>query len=680
MSACALLPSVLGLASIFPSPVQVAAASAHTPARPVARAEIQRAELAGRSLTEYPFFENVKTFLAGHTIEVAIDPLQFPALAGHACDLYLVAHKTPEQWLLDTTLVDVRAAPQLVTFGTTDIASCTFVADAGTLSGEAGIVFGVPYDVVIDADRNGRLTPGDVIDGLSTEAGFYVVRPPEAPGPLAVTETLYTGGAFLGQDLYYPTDIASLGQLPLVVVSHGNGHNYQWYDHIGFHLASWGYIVMSHQNNTMPGIETASTTTLTNTDFLIGNIDTIAGGALVGHLDPHRITWIGHSRGGEGVVRAYQRVLDGSYVPQHFTVQDIVLVSSIAPTTFLPTAQSNPHGVNYHLWVGGADSDVNGCASCSQCQSFQLLGRATGNRQSISLHGAGHGAFHNGTGGLFAAGPCLLTRQEVHAIMRGYLVPLVSVYVQQNPAGEDFLWRQWEALRPDGSPPTDCAVVDLTYRRGPDATKRVIDDFQSQPSPAISSSGGAVTAPRMELRQDRLDDADTAFAITGHDLMNGMTQAGAADGEAGLVFEWDEDRTLDFQVLPELGDVHAYDVLSFRACQLTRTPNTAAQLGDLEFTVVLRDRNGHSSSIRTDVFGGGIEEPYQRTGCGTGVGWGNEFETIRIRLADFTRAGTQVDLAAIEAIEFRFGPSNGSAVGSLGMDDIEFVADGKDAR
>ncbi|MFN0245065.1 MAG: hypothetical protein ACKVWV_19450 [Planctomycetota bacterium] len=676
-----MLPACVSLLpSLLLAPVQASSAAQHAPLRPVVRAEIRRAELAGRALGGYPFFEVAKTFLAGHSIEIAIDPLEFPALAGATVDLYLVAHKAPTQWMLDTALVDVRAAPQVITFGATDVASCTFVVDTGTLSGDAGTLFGVPYDVVIDADRNGQLTPGDVIDGLSEEAGFYVARAPEAAGPLTVTETLYTGGTFLGQDLYYPTDIATLGELPLVVVSHGNGHNYQWYDHIGYHLASWGYIVMSHQNNTMPGVATASTTTLTNTDFLLGSLTTIAGGALLGHVDTHRITWIGHSRGGEGVVRAYRRVLDGSYVPTHFTAQDIVLVSSIAPTVFADGSDSHPHGVNYHLWVGGADSDVNGCASCNQCQSFQLLGRATGNRQSISLHGAGHGAFHNGTGGLFAAGPCLLTRPQVHAIMKGYLVPLLAQYVHDNPAGEDFLWRQWEALRPDGAPTTDCAVVDLTYRRGPNASKRVIDDFQSQPEPGISSSGGAVTAVRMELRQDRLDDMDTAFALSGHDLMNGMTQAGATDSEAGLVFEWDEDRTLVFELLPELGDVRAFDVLSFRACQITRTANSVAELGDIELTVALRDRLGNASSIRTGVFGGGIEEPYQRSGCGAGLGWANEFETIRVRLADFTRGGTGLDLGEIEAIEFRFGPSHGSALGSLGLDDVELVSDGKDAR
>ena len=258
--------------------------------------------------------------------------------------------------------------------------------------------------------------------------------PTELPGPFAVREVIYSGGTWLGQDLYYPVTIASMGALPLVVVSHGNGHNYQWYDHIGYHLASWGYVVMSHTNNTGPGIDSASTTTLTNTDYLLGHLTTIDGGALNGHVDSHKIIWIGHSRGGEGVVRAYDRIFDGTYTPAHFGLADIRLISSIAPTDFLGTAGANPHGVDYHVWVGGADADVSGCSDCMECQSFHLHERALGNRQSISLHGVGHAAFHDGGGSLVATGPCIVSRADTHLIMKGYLLPLVKHFIEGNVA------------------------------------------------------------------------------------------------------------------------------------------------------------------------------------------------------------------------------------------------------
>ena len=123
-------------------------------------------------------------------------------------------------------------------------------------------------------------------------------------GAFDTTVETYSLGTWRAQRTYWPVGIASMGELPLVVISHGNGHDYRWYDYLGEHLASWGYVVMSHSNETGPGIETASTTTLENTDEFLGALDAIADGALEGHVDARRIAWIGHSRGGEGVVRA----------------------------------------------------------------------------------------------------------------------------------------------------------------------------------------------------------------------------------------------------------------------------------------------------------------------------------------------------------------------------------------
>ena len=135
-----------------------------------------------------------------------------------------------------------------------------------------------------------------------------------------VAATFGIPGNKLGEDLYFPTNIASMGRLPIVIVSRGNGHDFRWYDHIGNHLASHGYVVMSHDNNTEPGPQFAAITTLGHTDAFLDQAEAgaIAGGALVGHLDSHRIVWIGHSRGAEGVAIAYDRLFDGPVTPTHY--------------------------------------------------------------------------------------------------------------------------------------------------------------------------------------------------------------------------------------------------------------------------------------------------------------------------------------------------------------------------
>ncbi len=635
--------------------------------------EVTLDQLVGNPATGYPWFEYVRAINEGAPIHLAFDPLLRPELAGETADVYIVAAKTIAEWDVDPTLFDVRpGGADTLTFGGSDVQSNTYQLDTGTIPGTIGTEIGIGYDVVVDLDQNGVLDPGEPIDGYSDEAGFYVVRDVEAAGPYAVTEIIYTGGTWLGQDLYYPSNIASLGELPLIVVSHGNGHDYRWYDHIGEHMASYGYVVMSHQNNTGPGIHTASTTTLTNTDYLIGNQASIGGGVLVGHLDHHRITWLGHSRGGEGVLRAYTRVFTGVYTPSNFTADDIVLVSSIAPVTFLAAYKCQPEFVNYHLWVGSADSDVTGFGGS---YPFALMERAKGNRSSITLQGAGHGAFHNSSGSLWANGPCKLTRPEVHQIMRGQFLPLVKHYIDGDIPSKDFLWRQWESFKPIGAPPDSnvCVQVSLDYSDSSAADKYVIDDYETETAPDVASCGGAVSFTVGNLVEAKMRDGNTSLTWLASDPMNGMTRAQSDDPFRGVVFDWTMPAYYEVEMPTDARNFTDQVYLSLRACQGTRHPNTIAVLEDLTFDVTLRDVDGTSSSISCGFAGGGIEEPYQRTGVGDGAGWANEFETVRLRLTDFLSDDSALDLSRIEAVRLDFGGTGHALVGRLGLDSIELT-------
>jgi hypothetical protein len=677
-----------------------------------------RPQLAGRTLIDYPHFETTSAVNRGEVVELGVDP-RFAVLDGVTADVFVVQSRTRSEWDANPTLTDVRGPmPQAVTFasGATSITAWTFTLDNGALlgpdetPGSGDTRIGVGYDVVIDIDRDGVFDDGlDLIDGYDDEeAGFYIVRDTvlggratgPAAGPYAVTEALYSGGSFLGQDLYYPTNIASLGQLPLVVVSHGNGHDYRWYDHIGYHLASYGYVVMSHQNNTIPGSHTAATTTLTNTDWFLGNLGTIAGGALAGHVDSSKIVWIGHSRGADGVARAYDRLFNGAFTPSNFTINDIILVSSIAPVDFGGFAGqdpilggfnngSNPHGVPFHLWVGQADADVNGCPGDAPAVNwYQLHERATGARQSISLYGVGHADFHNGGTGSVASGPNLIGRPTTHDIMRGYLLPLVSWFVRGEPAARDFLWRQYESFRPVGAPTGANIVANLMFRDAPGPDRFVLDDFQDQlfVSPAIGTSGAFVSLDVTDFVEGRVADANFNFSNDFNDPFNGFTYDNFnGEGEYrsdsfGCVFGFDGggDRRIEYDLsgIVSPPDFGAYRYLSFRAAQQTRHPLTTIANGDLTFTVTLEDASGTSSSIGIGAYGGGIEEPYQRNSgpnCGSGLGWTSEYETIRIPVADFLNDASGLDLKNVRKLIFQFGPSHGSPQGRLGLDEIELT-------
>jgi hypothetical protein len=663
------------------SSVLLAAAVALCAAPAAAQVDL---ELAGNALGQYPFFEFVRAFNGNAAVQVAIDPTRFPGIVGQTCDIYVVDDKSAAGWAADPSLVDVRpTGAQTETFVAGQIQDDTFtVAGAGQLPSSAGTTaVGRGYDVVLDCDQNGTLGAPDYIDGrVPDRGGLYVVHDITTAGPLATTAVNYnvtgTTPGFESERTHFPSNIASMGQLPLVIISHGNGHMYTWYDYLQSHLASYGYIVMSHENNTEPGIESASTTTLQHTDAIIGQQGTIAGGVLNGHIDASRIAWIGHSRGGEGVTRAYDRITDvpPSYVPTFFTIASIRLISSIAPTDFLGPNSSNPKGANYHFIYGAADGDVTGGPTSDIADAFNIFERAAGFRDSHYLQGVGHNEF-NCCGFNDATGPNLIGRPAAQTIARGYYLAVVKRYLEGNVPAKDFLWRQYERLRPIGALAT--AVVDLDYKEPPSTGKFVIDDYQTEFAINTSSSGGTVTTNTLNNVEGVLNDNDLSFTWLSGDPMNGMTRARPGDATRGTVFDTGPApaRRMVWGVVPGAQDFSGKTYLSFRACQGTRHPLTTAQLGDVSWYVMLRDAAGHSSRIRFDTYGGGIEEPYQRSGSGSGIGWQNEFETIRIRLTDFLNNGAPLDLTQIVSVQLVWRSPSGIIAARVGLDDLEVTTD-----
>jgi hypothetical protein len=217
-------------------------------------------------------------------------------------------------------------------------------------------------------------------------------------------------------------------------------------------------------------------------------------------------------------------------------------------------------------------------------------------------------------------------------------------------------------------------VVDLQYSPAPASGKFVIDNFQSNTATGTSSSGGAVTFTVPTFAEDRLDDPDSTFT-DGPSLFNGFTYGRSTDITRGLVFDFGgaSEQQVSFEVVPAAHNALGYTWLSFRAAQVTRSAATTSELADTGFTVTLSDGSGHSSSVSSSAYGGGTEEPYQRSSCGIGFGWGNEFETVRIRLTDFLSDGSGLDLSDLRAVTFRFGPGLSSTMGRLGLDDVELT-------
>lgn len=628
-------------------------------------------ELVGKPAANYPHFRWVQNVNADQSVFIAIDGRLHPALANVTADVYVVADRSASEWQQNPILTDVtNGGARSCLFGSDSIQQNIYelaLPNEVVALNPTGI--GVGYDVVIDVDGNGALSVGDFIDG-GEGAGFYAVHDLTQQGGLAVTVRDWTANYSLTRRIWYPTDIANMDALPLLMISHGWTYNYTYYDHLGAYLASYGYIVVSHRNavgfGDEAGTNTAALSLIANVTHLLENQDTLIGGVLNGKIDHHHMGWMGHSTGGESPVRAYTRLHNGESQSNAFDWTNVQYISSICPVAWYSDTFVDPMEVNYHQFLGGADTDASGDPVDTYTQPLSIYERGQGNKSVIYFHGAGHAVFHNHpASNPLASGPDLITRTQLHPFLQAYTLALSELYCRQNPAGKEFFTRSFADYHPMNT--SDSVVISNEYREGQATHKQVLDDFQTQSSLGLASSGAAVTSDLVNAEEVLMRDMDTSFAYLPNQPGNGMSRSRYTDDPHCLVMEWDSSRAIRYAIPDSLKDFSGYEFLSLRACQRTHHPLNVALDSSVTFVVRLVDEDGDSASISVADYGP-IVRTYQRDG-----GWQNEFCTVRMRLRGFLVNGTMVDLDRIASLVLDFGGAACSAMGALGIDDIELV-------
>lgn len=185
--------------------------------------------------------------------------------------------------------------------------------------------------------------------GASVQTAFAQVPDPGVPGSLAVTREEYNFGdtAFTPTDfpgpvelrasIHYPTNLAA-GPFPVIVFMHGRHAtcfvggsallqwpctannsqpipSFQGYDYVAEVLASHGYVVVSVSANGINAVDNlvfdlgmfARAELIQRHLDILRNFNTTGGAPFgakfVGRFDLARVGTMGHSRGGEGVVR-----------------------------------------------------------------------------------------------------------------------------------------------------------------------------------------------------------------------------------------------------------------------------------------------------------------------------------------------------------------------------------------
>ena len=551
-----------------------------------------------------------------------------------------------------------------------------------------------------------------------TPTASAVVPDPGMPGTLAVTRTEYNFGdtAFtapnfpgpieLHASVHFPTGLPG-GPYPLILFLHGRHAtcfvggasflqwpcdpsrqsipSYQGYDYLAPVLASHGYIVVSvsanginARDNSVHDLGMTARAQLLQRHLELWNTFNTTGGApfgtqFVGKVDLTNVGTMGHSRGGEGVVRHfdYNLSLGSPY--------GIKAVLPLAPVDFNRTVINNVPLEVVLPYCDGDVSDNQGVHFYDDAR-FNVPGD-TGAKHTVLVMGANHDFFNTiWTPGLFPAGtfddwlsfvPAGSEDEQcgrVHGNQRlsptqqqgtflAYAMAFFRVYI----GGET----QFLPILQAAAPPPPSAMTDqihVSYH--PAASMRLdINRLLSSADLTVNTLGGAATESGVtpytlcggEDPEPRFCLPDQPNARQPHTTPS--ARARTKRGLSQLQSGWNDTSARYVNALPPGSrDLTGFAALQFRASVNFDDPRNPLEVAQ-DMSVALTDTLNHSCSVRAGQYSNALYFPP-----------GGQFgaavvvpprpvpkvvlNTVRIPIAAFSCGG--INLTSVQSVAFRF--------------------------
>ncbi len=562
---------------------------------------------------------------------------------------------------------------------------------------------------------------------LSNSSPTFAQAPdPGAPGPLAVTREEYNFGdtAFQPSDfpgpvellasIHYPTSLSG-GPFPVIVLLHGrhatcfsggggqflqwpctNGRipipSYKGYDYVSEVLASHGYVVVSISSNGVNAVDNQvfDLGALARAELIQKHLDILntfntTGGApfgtrFVGKLDLTRVGTMGHSRGGEGVVRHY--VLNNSLGAPY----GIKAVFPLAPVDFNRFVVNNAALDVLLPYCDGDVSDLQGVHFYDDARynvpgdpapkHYMLVMGANHNfynaiwSPSSGIPGATNDftSFVQGGHSDSQCGDGKDSQRLTETQQRGTGLAYMSAFFRAYVGGENqFI----PILTGDAPPPPSAQTNNLFVSyHAPDLPNLRMDvnRFLNDTNLSINFLGGAVTQTDLtpyELCGGGAPPANKCLpgALNAQQPHTTPSARSSARGMTQLITGWNN-FTGNYRndIPPALGNVSGFQALQFRvSVNFADARNVAALAQD--FRVVVTDASGASSSVRVSDISGALYFPPGETGPVPKV----VLNTVRVPLTAFSG----INLNAVRSVQFTF---NERLQGGLLITDVAFAS------
>jgi hypothetical protein len=553
---------------------------------------------------------------------------------------------------------------------------------------------------------------------------FAQVPDPGTPGPLAVTREEYNFGdtAFqpsnfpgpveLRASIHYPTVLA--GPYPVIVLLHGrhatcfkggtqllqwpcttNGAqtipSFQGYDYVAESLASNGYVVVSISANGVNAVDNQvfDLGALARAELMQKHLDILngfntTGGApfgnkFVGKFDLTRVGTMGHSRGGEGVVRHY--VLNNSLGAPY----GIKAVFPLAPVDFNRFVVNNA-ALNVMLpYCDGDVSDLQGVHFYDDAR-YNVPGDNSPKHYELVM-GANHNFFNTvwtpatspfpGAANDWLAfvpgghsdsfcGDGKNSGRLTEAQQRGTGLAYMSAFFRAYVGGEtQFI----PILTGDAPPPPSAQTNNLFVSYHAPANRRLdVNRLLNDTNLTLNTLGGAATQTALtpyELCGAQAPPAQKCLpdALNAQQPHTTPSARSSALGLSQLKTGWN-DLTGNYRnnVPPALGNVSGFQAVQFRVSVNFADARNLADLSQ-NFRVVLTDASGASSSVRVSDVSGALYFPPGEVAPVPKV----VLNTVRVPLSAFGG----INLNAVRSVQFTF---NERLQGGVLITDVAFAS------
>jgi len=560
---------------------------------------------------------------------------------------------------------------------------------------------------------------------VAAAAAFAQVPDPGTPGSLPVTREEYNFGdtAFQPSDfpgpvelrasIHYPTNLPG-GPYPVILLLHGrhatcfkgntqllqwpctdNGSapipSFQGYDYVAEVLASNGYVVVSVSANGVNAVDNAvfDLGALARAELLQKHLDILktfntTGGApfgtkFVGKFDLTRVGTMGHSRGGEGVVRHY--VLNNDLGAPY----GIKAVFPLAPVDFTRPNVNNA-ALNVILpYCDGDVVDLQGVHFYDDAR-YNVPGDNSPKHYELVM-GANHNFFNtiwspdsspfpgalddwvtfvHGGNSDSQCGSSKGNQRLTEAQQRGVGLAYMSAFFRAYVGGEtQFL----PLLTGDAPPPASAQTSNLFVSYHAPANRRLdVNRLLDDTNLTTNNLGGAAIPTALspyDLCGGPAPQPQRCIASANNAQQPHTTPSARSPlrGLSQLRTGWN-DLTGNYRnnIPAALGNVSGFQAVQFRVSVNFADARNLAGLAS-DFRVILTDASGASASVRvSDVSGALFFPPGEVLAVPKIV-----LNTVRVPLSAFSG----VNLNAVRSVQFAF---NERLQGGILITDVAFAS------